>query len=178
MKNKIIILTFVLLLTLVFGTIFVIGQQTIRLSANMPQIQSAQDAAQRLNDGVKPQDIVPVGSRINLTTSSAGFLIIYDRSGKVVASSAQLNGSVPIIPFGVLQHTKSPGYNAVTWQPVSGVRIASIEVKTDNYYVLAGRSLAEPEKLVETIVKLTAAGYVISLLALSAGSLLYKKVSA
>lgn len=163
-------------ITIIFGTIYTIGQQTIRLSANMPQIQMAEDAAQALNEGDKPQAAIPQGKKVEIGDSSAGFLIIYDKSGKVVAGSGEVDSQIPVIPYGVLMNTPNTGYHAVTWVPSQGDRIASVEVKVKNYYVLAGRSLDEPEKLIETISKLTLLGYAVTLLALGSGVMLWRKL--
>jgi len=175
MRNKVVVATVAVIITVIFSAIFVIGQQTIRLLANMPQIQVAQDTAQSLSSGTKPEVAIASNQKVNLATSSAGFVIIYGKTGKVIAGTGELDGEVPVIPYGVLQHIKPPGYNAVTWQPRPGVRIASVEVATDHYYVLAGRSLSEPEKLVNTITKLTFVGYIASLLSLLAGWFIYSK---
>jgi hypothetical protein len=46
-----------LVLTIIFGTIYTIVQQNYRMSANDPQIQMAEDAANDLSNGVSPQTI-------------------------------------------------------------------------------------------------------------------------
>jgi hypothetical protein len=175
MKPKIFLVTATAILTITFGSIYVIGQQTIRLSANMPQIQIAQDAVRALNNGTKPENVIPAGQKVDLANSSSGFVIIYDLSGKVVAGTGQLNDTIPVIPYGVLQNTKASDYHAVTWQPQNNVRIASIEAKANDYYVLAGRTLTQPEKLVTTIGRLTLLGYVTSLVVLLGGWFVYTK---
>jgi hypothetical protein len=175
MKKYIPHATVLAVITIVFGSIYTIGQQTIRLSANMPQIQVAEDAALALNNGAQPNSVLPQGKKVDIGDSSAGFVIIYDKSGKAIAGSGEMDGKLPVIPFGVLQSTPPTGYHAITWVPESGVRVASVEVRTNNYYVLAGRSLNEPEKLIETIGRLTLIGYALALLTTAGGTLLWHK---
>jgi len=162
-------------ITIIFGTIYTIGQQTIRLSANMPQIQMAEDAASALNNGAQPGSVLPQNKKVDIGSSSAGFVIVYNTLGKVVAGSGEVDGGIPTIPLGVLQNTPASGYHAVTWMPSSGVRIASVEVQAKDYYVLAGRSLTEPEKLIDTIGKLTLFGYVLALACVVIGTAIWKK---
>jgi hypothetical protein len=75
--------------------------------------------------------------------------MVFDEKGKVVASTADLNGKVPTVPMGILTAAKKYGENRVTWQPAPGVREAVI---IDHYkgkssgYVLVGKSLTEVEK--------------------------------
>ena len=53
-----------------------------------------------------------------------------------------------MMPPGVLQHVRDSGEARVTWQPIGGVRIASVVVSYSGAtqgFVLAGRSLQETE---------------------------------
>jgi hypothetical protein len=170
MKKYVLLATIVGIITVIFCSIYIVGQQAIRLSANMPQIQIAEDAAQSIHNGAKLPSVLPSGEKIDISRSSASFLIIYDQSGRAVAGSGEIDGKLPVIPYGVLQNTNGTTYHAVTWVPESGVRIASVEVRANNYYVLAGRSLKEPEKLIDTIGKLTLIGYIITLLITATGA--------
>jgi hypothetical protein len=173
MKKYIPYVTIIAVITIIFGTIYTIGQQSIRLSANMPQIQIAEDTALDLNDGAQPSFVLPPSKKVDIDESSASFIIIYDKAGKAVAGSGEIDDKLPVIPFGVLQSTPRTGYHAVTWAPKSGVRIASVEVQANDYYILVGRSLDEPEKLVETIGKLTLLGYFLTLLTVAAGVIIW-----
>lgn len=152
------------LITLVFGTIYVVGQQILRQSANDPQVQLAQDAAQKLNNGSAPASLDT--SMVNMATSLAPFIIIYDKSGSVVAGSGYLAGNIPSVPIGVLQNSSHYAYNAVTWQPMSTVRIASVTVSADNYYVLSGRSLKQVEIRENLVLELVLLGWFVSVIGL------------
>jgi hypothetical protein len=131
-------------LVVVFGTVNTVVQQAQRRDANYPQIQLAEDTAAALDHGGKPLSLVH--GNVDLAASLAPFTVIYDKSGNVIAGSGYLNGHVPRAPLGVLTASRSDTYNAVTWQPQAGVRIASVSVAANNYYVLSGRSLTEVEK--------------------------------
>ena len=71
--------------------------------------------------------------------------------------------------------------NRVTWSPEKGVRIASVTVATNDYYVVSGRSLKEVESREAKIAKLTMIGWLASLVmvvvvdAVSGQNLLRKK---
>ena len=131
------------ILIIIFGTMYGAVQQSLRRAANDPQIQIAEDTASSLNQGVKPTALTP--GKVNLNTSLAPFVIIYDKSGHAISGSGYLNEQVPTIPYGVLRASDNKKYHFVTWQPQSSVRIATVTVAADKYYVLSGRSLKEIE---------------------------------
>ena len=148
------------------GLIYLIGQQILRQSANDPQIQMAEDAAAALSNGADAQALLPSGN-VDMAHSLAPFLIIFDDSGKVVASNALLDGSTPQLPNGVLDNVRKNGEDRITWQPESGVRIAAVIVPasgTSAGFVLAGRSLREVELREDNIEKLTFVALVVILI--------------
>jgi hypothetical protein len=126
------------------GLAYLTVQQSLRMDANDPQIQMAEDAASALNGGASVDSVVPT-TRVELATSLAPFMIVFDDSGKVLAGSATLHGSVPAYPSGVLDYTRQKGEDRVTWQPENGVRMATVVVKYNQGFVLAGRSMREVE---------------------------------
>jgi hypothetical protein len=126
------------------GLVYLTIQQSLRMGANDPQIQVAEDAAGALNGGASLYSVVPA-TKVELATSLAPFIIVFDDSGKVLVSSATLHGSVPVYPSGVLDYTRQHGEDRVTWQPENGVRMATVVVRYDKGFVLAGRSLREVE---------------------------------
>ena len=81
----------------------VIEQQALRQSANDPQLGIATDLAIRLARGISPTVAVP-NDKTDMDLSLSPFVIAYDEQGKVLASSAQLNGAVPQLPQGVLDY--------------------------------------------------------------------------
>jgi hypothetical protein len=122
-------------------------QQSLRLSAEDPQLGMASDLASRLARGVSPSTAVP-NDQTDMDSSLSAFVIAYDEQGQVLASSAQLNGSVPPLPHGVLDFVRKHGEERVTWAPRRDVRIASIIRHVggpQGGFVLAGRNLREVE---------------------------------
>jgi hypothetical protein len=132
-----------------------------------PQIQMAEDAADALAQGAVAESLLP--PHIDVGKSLAPFVIVYDDTGQVVASSGLLHGKVPSLPAGVLEYTRRRGQDRVTWQPENGVRVAAVVARFQGAnagFVLAGRSLREVEKR-ETQTELVAgAAWVATLAAL------------
>lgn len=128
------------------GLIYAEVQQALRSGANDPQYQMAEDTASRLDAGAKPADLVDTTATVDAATSLAPFTIVFDSSGRVLASDVTLDGGQPVPPRGVLNAAKPGSPNAVTWQPRAGVRIASVTVAWSGGTVLVGRSLARVEE--------------------------------
>jgi hypothetical protein len=124
--------------------VYLTVQQSLRMGANDPQIQMAEDAASHLNAGASVDSIMP-SAQVEIAESLAPFLMVFDDSGKVLASSATLHAAVPAYPVGVLNYTRQRGQDRVTWQPEVGVRMATVVVTYKNGFVVAGRSLTEVE---------------------------------
>src|SRR5437016_3126765 len=78
------------------GLVYVEAQQMYRQSANDPQVQLAEDIA----IGAMP---VP-GGRIDMGTSLAPFVIVYDTSGEPIGGNGYLGLIQPKLPDGVLQN--------------------------------------------------------------------------
>ncbi|MGD0753029.1 MAG: hypothetical protein ABSA23_16675 [Anaerolineales bacterium] len=87
----------------------------------------AEDAASHLNAGASMDSVVP-STKVEVADSLAPFLIVFDNSGKVLASSATLHGKLPAYPMGALDYARQNGQNRVTWQPEAGVRMATVVV--------------------------------------------------
>lgn len=158
----------VLLLVIIFGTLYVVVQQAQRSAANWPQIQIARDLAAEL-------DVAPLmpesDSKVNINSSLAPFTVIYDKKGKPVGGSGRLDGKLPAVPIGVLTSAVGHDYSAITWEPKDGVRVAAVSVSAKNYYVVSGRSLKEVEKNESQTSTLSAIGLLTSLVVL--GGLCY-----
>ena len=122
-------------------------QQVLRQSANDPQIQMAEDAANALSRGNDISKVLPA-TNIDISESLSPFIIAYNYNRDPIASSGTLQGRIPVPPRGVFDHAKVNGENRLTWQPERGVRIASVIVSyggSNPGFVLAGRSLRETE---------------------------------
>jgi hypothetical protein len=157
------------LATAVCLLVYVVAQQMWRQSANDPQIQMARDAGAALAAG-KPADAVVPRETVDMERSLAPFLMVLDANGKVLAASGTLRGNVPGVPRGVLDYVRERGEERVTWQPVGGLRIASVVVSyagSSQGFVLAGRSLDETQRRVaqfQTLVGLAWAATLVGLL--------------
>jgi hypothetical protein len=138
----------------VCGLAYLTTQQSLRMGANDPQIQMVEDAATSLNAGGSVDSIVPA-AKVEIATSLAPFLMVFDDNGKVLASSATLHGAVPDYPMGVLDTTRLQSQDRVTWQPEPGVRMASVAMHYANGFVVAGRSLREVEKRADQAMQLS-----------------------
>jgi hypothetical protein len=151
-------------ITAMSGLVYLVAQQMLRMGANDPQIYMAEDAAAALNKGGSSEAVVPK-QQVEISTSLAPFLVLYDASGKPVSGSGMLDGNLPDYPIGALEAAKHSGENRVTWQPRDGVRIASVAVPSKDGYVVAGRSLREVENRVSQIGTLVALAWLVTLAA-------------
>jgi len=158
------------LATLCCGLVYASDQQNLRSGANDPQIQMASDASTALDAGAQPSSLVS-SHRIDVAQSLAPFLVIFDSSGKVLATDGQLDGHDPIPPAGVLTSAANNPPDIVTWQPRSGVRIAAVVMPWHGGAVLAGRSLAQVEIRENNALLIAIAAWLAMLVALALASL-------
>ena len=135
----------------------IVEQQSLRQSANDPQLGMATDLAIHLARGASPTATVP-NDQTDMDVSLSPFVIAYDEQGKALASSAQLNGAVPQLPQGVLNYVRTHGEERITWAPRRDVRIASVILHVAGPHsgiVLAGRNLREVEARKNLLLQLT-----------------------
>ncbi|GAC1680516.1 MAG: hypothetical protein NVS9B9_01750 [Ktedonobacteraceae bacterium] len=155
-------------------------QQILRQGADDPQIQMAEDAAAKLAAGQSIQDVMPA-EKVNIATSIAPYMIIFDAKGIPIASSAQLNGQTPTIPSGVFDYVQKNGEDRITWQPQDGVRSAVIVTQfkgSSTGFVLAGRSLREVEKREDNILLLLNVGWIgMLIITLPITALVFRKMN-
>ena len=154
------------LATLCCGLVYTAVQQDLRMGANDPQLQLAEDAARALDGGAQPSTLVG-STKVDVATSLAPFVVIFDASGNVLATDGQLDGHDPVPPPGVLDAARQNPPNKVTWEPRAGVRIASVTVPWHGGTVLAGRSLREVERQEDNILLVAAAAWLVMLGALA-----------
>ncbi len=135
--------------TVFAGVVYVAVQQSLRSSANDPQLQMAEDAAMQLSAGTAPGDVA-TGATVDIARSLAPFIIVFDSSGSVLASTAHLDGQTPLPPQGVLDSAAANGTDVISWQPRDGVRAAIVVVPygggAARGTVLVGRSLRAVEE--------------------------------
>jgi hypothetical protein len=140
-------------ITILAGTFYLTVQQSIRLGANMPQVQMAEDAALALASHQAVEAVLPAG-KVDIAKSQAPYLIIFDAQGAPVASNGLLHNAIPSLPKGVFDYTRLKGEDRISWQPERGVRSAAGIVPISGGaggFVLAGRSLREAEKVIDTV---------------------------
>ena len=159
----------------IFGTIYGVVQQAQRNEADMPQIQIAQDVAEKLNQGRTPDS--QTAWQVNMNKSLATFVIIYDKSGHIVSGSGYLDGAVPAAPYGILTNSQNKAFHRISWQPQSDVRIAAVTVSSSKYYVLSGRSLKQVENNENQTFTIAFLGGVVSSVMLGATYMLTQRQS-
>lgn len=121
-------------------------QQNLRQSANDPQTQMAEDTARAIQNGASASQYNS-SQNVDIASSLAPYLIIYDKDFKPIAGTGYLNGRLAQVPSGVLAASEEKGENKVTWQPKPDIRQAIVAVPIQNGgYAVAGRSLREIEK--------------------------------
>lgn len=137
-------------------------QQVLRQGADDPQIQMAEDAAAKLSAGQAVQSVVPT-DKVDIATSLAPYMIVFDANGTPIASSAQLNGQTPTLPSGIFDFVRRNGEDRITWQPQDGVRSAVVVTQfkgSNTGFVLAGRSLREVEIREDNLLLLLNLGWI------------------
>lgn len=136
------------LFSLILACVYLAVQQNLRMSANDPQIQMAQDAAASTDDAVRTihAEIARAGP-VRIERSLAPWMAVYARDGRTVASSGLLDGAAPQMPPGVFAFVQTHGEDRITWQPQPRIRAAVIVTQTpQGGFVVAGRSLREIEQ--------------------------------
>ena len=165
---------------LVYGAV----QQDYRQSLNDPQIQMAEDGAAALKAGAVPASLVTRAVvLIDIATSLAPWIAVYDQQGTLLESSAVLNGGPPAVPVGIIAAVQSPhaqkgggpvGEDRVTWQPSEGVRQAIVAVSAGNgYVVVSGRNMREVESRESNLASIVGFALIVLLAATFAGKVSY-----
>jgi len=148
--------------TLIIGSSYAMVQQSTRLSADDLPLTTAQVAKQELQSGSNAKDIVP-SLKTNLKTDTSVFTIITDDSKHVIASSATLDGKTPLPPNGVFSFANAHGSDHFTWQPESGVRIATRVItygkSPDGGFIITGQSLKQYEDRISTYTYIALAAW-------------------
>lgn len=148
--------------TILIALVYAVGQQNLRMGANDPQVQMAEDAAARLDAGTSPASLVPA-ERVDISRSLAPFLIVFGRDGQPLASSASLDGQTPTPPDGVFDNIPAGGRHEITWAPRRDARQAAVIVPYRAGFVLAGRSLRLVEQREDALGRLTVLFFLVML---------------
>jgi hypothetical protein len=154
-------------ITLLCGIIYIAVQQNFRGSADDPQYQLVQDAANAINKGADPKALG--AAPLDLAETLSPYLIIYDKAGNTVVNGALLNGKPLKIPQGVLDYIQLHGADHATWQPQPGIRQAMVGLRAGavkGYVVIAGRSLLKIEERIARLGEQVAFGWAVSIVAM------------
>jgi len=133
--------------TVLCGLVFVAVQQSLRQSANDPQIEMAGDAADALTGGASAESVLPPTS-IDVARSLSPFTEVFNENGEVIAASGMLHGQPLQLPSGVLEDVRQQGESRLTLQPEPAARMASVIIHYGGPrpgFVLVGRSIREIE---------------------------------
>lgn len=141
-----IFLTLVLLISVIFVAICVSARTVFRQNANDPQVEVTDQVASIVRQGVPLDAIVSGAEQIDLATSKALFVVVYDGDRNLVGSSATFNGDNPQIPGDALDKAKQAEDYRFDWQPDNGLKFGLVAKAIDDQaFVVAGRSLTEME---------------------------------
>ena len=150
--------------TLILGAAYAMVQQATRLAANDAPLIKAQALKDQLAQNSSSQSLVS-DEKINPDQNYGIFTIITDKDGYLQASDLSIDGKTPLPPKGVLDYTKTHRQDNITWQPTSGVRLAThVESYTTNNqpagFIITGQSLKPFEDRIGTYTALAAAAWV------------------
>ncbi len=160
-------LPYAAIITLLCGIIYIVTQQNFRMTANDPQYQLVEDGAAAIDKAADARSVINSTSTVEISKSLAPFMVIYDASGKFIASNGNLYGKALTIPKGVLDYIEKNGADAATWQPMPGVRLAMVGMRSGaGKIVIAGRSLRKVEERISILGEQVLFGWVCSLIGL------------
>lgn len=150
-KNVLLIWVLILfLVTFTCSLTYLVAQQALRLGANSTPKQLATHTALLLDKGKSPAKAVS-HKKSDLAKSLDPFVMVYSKSKKLLAASAEINHQPPSYPLGVLSTVQKNGEDRVTWQTTDGYRFATVVIPYKGGYIVAGQSLSETEKLIGNI---------------------------
>jgi hypothetical protein len=157
---------FIFLVSFVCVVVYAAVQTSIRSGANDPQVAILENIIAESNADPK-LDLTPLlGTVIDMKTSLAPFVVIFNDGGAPIASSAVLNNKTPVPPAGVFKYVATHEDHRFTWQPQPGVRAAVVMRKlegTRHGFVLVGRSLREVENRVGEVAFVVLLSWIIGL---------------
>ena len=161
--------------TIFCGLVYAAVQQDMRQGANDPQIQMAEDTAEKLSRGADARSIFSASERVDMRKGLAPFVIVYDGAGSPLDGYGILDGKIPSPPKGVFEYARAHGENRLTWEPVRSVRMAIVVARfssgNSSGFVLAGRSLREVEKRERQLELEVAAAWIVCMMVIAGGFL-------
>jgi hypothetical protein len=146
-KGRIWLWSWLTIVTLLCLGVYLAGQQILRQSANLPQIELARSVKNALESGAPWP--TQEKNRIDIASSDQLFYVVYSPQGIPQAGSGELEGKLPTLPVGIFKYVLQKGEDRVTWQPRKKLREAAVimPLQDGGGFVLASRSLAMTEDL-------------------------------
>jgi len=159
------------LVTGIFGTVYVVAQQSVRASANTEPAAVAAREVQLLAAGSGALS----EQRVELTADSGPFVVVYGVDNAPVSGTVVRNGALPVVPAGVLTTARLHGQDKVTWQPAAGLRFAVVaRAGSDGRVVVGGQSLTPFEDRDTQTMILVGLGWLASIACLTGAWILTK----
>jgi len=149
---------------------YVVAQQVGRRAADdVPQAVVTEQVTALSQRG--PSTRIPDSGPQALSSRSGPFVIVYDASHHVIATTALLDDATPGLPVGTLDEALARGRAAVTWQPRAGVREAVVAQPwvgpAGSGVVVAGVGLGTTEDRARSVLLIVMAGWAAAILALT-----------
>ena len=157
-----------LLITVIFGSIYVVAQQIERQGANDAPLRLASQLAST-NGSPGATAGAAAGDHVDLAKSLALFYVVYDSTGTPVSGTGYLDGALATLPHGVIDTARSSGEDRVSWQPRPGLRFATVAVAAGPNVIVAGQSLAPSESRTDAVGALLLASWAGTIALLAAG---------
>lgn len=159
-RTAIIFTALALVVTIIFGAIFGTGQQILRSQAEQEQVRGVRQVESVVQQGIPLNLIISSEEAVEMKDSLELFAMTFDANRQVLGTTAKLGEETPTPPENAFTEAKATGEHRFTWEPQEGVRIAAVlKPIGDQGFILAGRSLSETEKLVETLAWCTIIGW-------------------
>ncbi len=160
-------LPFLVLISIVSATMYVVLLQYYRQTLDDPQVQIALDVALRLEAGADPALYVPP-QKHDVARSLATFISIYDENQTLIDSSGLLDGNPATPPGEYFQRARDAGEDRFSWELSPQVRIAAVMryvSGTTSSFVLVGRSMREGEGRMGNMGVIVFIGWIVALCA-------------
>jgi hypothetical protein len=153
------------LITCISVLIYGASQQIIRQSAYDMPLMSVETAEARIGLGQQLSTILPNIS-VDLSKPYGFFFSAYTEQKQLAIAPTTVHGTPVVPPPGVFAYARAHSINKLTWQPVDGVRVATViiyEPQTKTYLV-AGRDLRDYESRIERLGLMIAVGWVVTMI--------------
>ena len=145
-------------------------QQAQRTGADDPQLQIARDAAAALASGASPQEVAS-GPQVDVAHSLAPWLAIYGADGTPLAATGSYGGKPPVIPDRARSDAQG-GELTFTWEPIDGLRLATVVEPYPGGTVVAARSMQLVEQREARTLEIAAVAWLAAMATAAVGAVL------